>query len=147
MNKNYAIIGRKLNGIICKGNDCQGVDLPKNAIIICRYSDFEYIHIPNGYTVWIYNDSDEKDIPWIWTDAFDRVYNSMWSLLTSIEEEEGKFIAVSSIVEDLKPYIGRITVYGDRSIPKMAGFSHTFRGMTRNIDFYDNTYTLDAVWN
>ncbi len=46
--------------------------------------------------------------------------------------------AVSSIVEDLKPYIGRITVYGDRCIPKMPGFTHTFRGMTRNIDFYDN---------
>ena len=71
----------------------------------------------------------------------------MWNLLSSVEEEEGEFIAVSSIVEELKPYIGRITVYGDRNIPKMPGFSHTFRGMTRSIDFYDNTYTNTPVWN
>ena len=138
MNKKYSIIGRKLNGIICKGNACQGVDLPKNAIIICDYSDYEYIHIPTGYKVWVYNDSADKGISWSWTDSFSRVYDSTWNLLMSIEEEEGKFIAVSSIVEDLKPYIGRITVYGDRCIPKMPGFTHTFRGMTRNIDFYDN---------
>ena len=35
--------------------------------------------------------------------------------------------------------IGRITVYGDRMAnPRIDGFSHTFRGMNRNIDFFDN---------
>ena len=57
----------------------------------------------------------------------------------SIEEDEGKFIAVSSIVDELKPYIGRITAYGDRMAnPRIDGFYHTFRGMNRNIDFFDN---------
>lgn len=138
MNKNYYIIGKKLNGIICKGDACQGVDLPKNAIIICNYSDYEYIHIPEGHKVWVYNDSTEKDIMWNWSESFSRVYDSIWNLLMSIEEENGKFIAVSSIVDELKPYIGRITVYGDRCTPRIDGFTHTFRGMTRNIDFYDN---------
>lgn len=33
----------------------------------------------------------------------------------------------------------RITVYGDRMAnPRIDGFSHTFRGMNRNIDFFDN---------
>lgn len=141
MRKN-TIIGRKLNGIICKGGECHKVDLPVNAIIICRYSDYENIHIPEGHRVWVYNDSAEKGVRWNWTDKFSRVYDSMWNLLMSIEEEDGKFVAVSSIVDDLKPYIGRITVYGDRySNPRIEGFSHTFRGMTRNIDFFDNEYT------
>ena len=52
------IIGRKLNGIICKGDACQGVDLPAKSIIICKYSDYEYIHIPEGHRVWVYNDSE-----------------------------------------------------------------------------------------
>ena len=58
------IIGRKLNGIICKGNACQGVDLPAKSIIVCKYSDYEYIHVPDGYKIWVYNDSDESGVKW-----------------------------------------------------------------------------------
>lgn len=133
------IICRKLNGIICKGDACQGVDLHAKSIIICKYSGYEYIHIPDGYKIWVYNDSDESGVKWERTDRFSRVYDSMWNLLMSIEEDEGKFIAVSSIVDELKPYIGRITAYGDRMAnPRIDGFYHTFRGMNRNIDFFDN---------
>lgn len=133
------VIGRKLSGIICKGEECQKVDLPPKSIIVCNYSDYEYLRIPEGYKIWVYNDATEKGIEWHWCDKFNRVYDSMRNLLMSIEEESTKFVAVSSIVHELKPYIGGITVYGDRTQnPRIEGFSHTFRGMTRQIDFFDN---------
>ena len=131
-------VSKRLSGIICKGR-CQYVDLPKTAILICRYSDYNSVRIPVGYKVWILNDSREKGIKWSHDDRFSRVYDNSMSIVESISEEDGKYIAVSSIVEDLKPYIGRITIYGERSTaPYIHGFSHVYRAVSREVDFFDN---------
>ena len=131
-------VAKRLSGVICKGK-CQYVDLPKSAILICRYSDYADIKIPEGYKVWILNDSQEKGTKWIRDDKFSRVYDSPMFIAESISEEDGKYIAVSSVVEDLKPYIGRITVYGERSAsPYIHGFSHVYRAVSREVDFFDN---------
>jgi len=131
-------VAKRLSGVICKGK-CQYVDLPKTAVLICRYSDYHSVRIPVGYKVWILNDSHEKGIKWNHDDRFARVYDNSTSILESISEEDGKYIAVSSIVEDLKPYIGRITIYGERSTaPYIHGFSHVYRAVSREVDFFDN---------